>query len=343
MKKLLLSVMALSLLFTACDSSDDDKVYTEEEKIEKDVNGEYLFTKASLGDLPIAEVNYNSDNQIESITSYDSDEYETEVTSRVEKEYKDGKVSKITTRSFDENYRGERKEQVGGALLEYDSKGNLVKINEWDDEESNIFEYIENTYNSKGFMIQSKLSYFETDEVYNEDTQRWEETDGEWIQEKGYVKYEYNSDDLLSKTIFVSEEGEEITVSEIKYDDKKNPIEVYAYNPPEYDWKYDPSTGGYNDVLVEEAKFESVLKIEYDYTMKNFMYHTMGLVFPELININFNNAPKRITQTGTIVAGSITYHNFNDGGYPQLIKYIGNNDAGDAYNGEVNLEFTQKK
>lgn len=335
--------MALSFLFTACDSSNDDKVYTEEEKIEEDVNGEYLFTKASIGDVPVVEINYNSDNKIESITSYNSDDYKSEVTSRVEKEYKDGKLSKITARSFSENYRGEKSENVGGALLEYDSKGNLVKINEWEDQESDVFEYIANSFNLDNLLTESHLSYFETDEVYNEDTQRWEETGGEWIEEDGFLKYEYNSDKLLIKTILINEDGEEITLSEIKYDDKQNPIEIYKYNSPEYDGKRNPSTGEYEKVLVEKGELVSILKIEYDYSMKNFLHHTMGLVFPELTNINFNNAPKRITQTGTIVAGSITYHNFNDGGYPQLIKYIGNNDEGDAYNGEIELEFVQEK
>ena len=334
--------MALSLFFIACDSSDDEKVYTEEEKIEKDVNGEYLFTKASLGDVPVVEITYNNNNQINTISNYDSDKYQKKLKSRVEKEYNDGKVSKITTRSFGENYKGEREENVGGALLEYDSKGNLVKINEWEDEESDIFEYIQNTYDSQNLLTESKLFYFST-EKYDENTGQWIEIDGDWMQDEGHVKYEYNSDQLLVRTIFVSEKGEETTISEIKYDDKKNPIEIYAYHKPKYECKINPATGNRENMMVEEGKLESALKIEYDYTMKNFLKHTMGLIFPELTNFNMYNAPKRIAQTGTVVAGSITYHDFNDGGYPQLIKYIGNNGEGDAYNGEINLEFVQKK
>jgi hypothetical protein len=342
MKKLLLPAFALTMLFTACDSSDDDKVYTEEEKIEKDVNGEYLFAKANIGDMPVAEVNYNSDNLIESITSYDSDEYKSKVIAKVEKEYKGGKVSKVTTRSFEENYKGEKTENVGGVLLEYDSKGNLMKINEWEDEESDVFKYITNVYDSKNLLIESKQFCFST-EKYNEDTQQWEETEGEWVEDDAYVKYEYNSDQLLVKTILVSKEGKETTLTKLKYDDKKNPIEVYTYNSPEHEEKYDPATGEQRNVMLKEGKLESFVKIEYDYTMKNFLKHSIGLIFPELTNFNMYNAPKRITQTGTVVAGSITYHDFNDGGYPQLIKYIGNNNEGDAYKGEVNLEFVQKK
>lgn len=334
--------MALSLLFTACDSNDDDKVYTEVEKIEKDVNGEYLFTKASLGDLPVVEISYNNDNLVESIISYDSDDYKTEVTSKVEKEYTDGKVSKITARSFGENYDGEKSENIGGALLEYDSKGNLIKINEWDDEESNVVEYITNTFNSENLLSESHLTYFEID-VYNEDTHRWEEADGEWIEDDIYLKYDYNSDKLLAKTILVKEEGEEITLSEVKYDDKKNPIEIYKYNSPEYDWKRNPTTGEREKILVEEGGLVSIVKIEYDYNMKNFLAHTMGLIFPELTGFNLNNSPKQIIQTDTVVAGSITYSNFNEGGYPQLISYLGNSKDGETYSGEVNLEFIKKE
>ncbi|WP_320020299.1 hypothetical protein [Labilibaculum manganireducens] len=331
MRKLFLSVMALSLLFTACDSCDDDKVYTEAEKIEKDVNGEYLFTKALLGDLPVVEISYNSDNQISVVSSYNSDKYEQKLTGRVEKEYKDGKVNKITTRSIVEDYQGETKENVGSVLLSYDSKGNLIKIEEWEDEESDVSEYIQNAYNSKNLLIKSELYYLDKTES------------DDWQKENGYLKYEYNSDDLITNIIGVNSDDEETVLTDIKYDEKKNPVEIYKYNSPEYDWKINPVTGEQEKFVVEEGKLVSIVKIEYDYSMKNFLGHSIGLIFPELIQFNFKNAPKRITQTGTVVAGSITYSDFNEGGYPQSISFLGNSDDGETYSGEVNLEFIKKK
>lgn len=336
--------MMLSLLFTACDS-DDDKEYTEADKIAKDVSGEYMLAKAKVGDITYLDLAYNDDNLISTISTFEAvDDYKTKLTTKTEKEYdKDGKVTKITSTSIEEAdyYRDEDELKTGWSILEYEKK-NLVKIQIWEGDEDTYYEYIENKF-SNGLLSESRTYSFDT-EYYDEDTHRWVELDeGKWFESDGYLKYEYNSKDLLEKIILVVEGEDDITMSEIKYDDKKNPIEIYKYNSPDTDWKRDPETGEYKEVVTEEGGLKSLVKIEYDYEMKNFLGNTAGLVFPELSNFNMYNAPKKITQSGTVVMGSVTYSEFNEGGYPAKVKYLGTEEGGYTYEGEINLEFLKKK
>lgn len=69
-------------------------------KILEDLNGKYLMTKATMGDIPYAVVEYNDDNQIAKITSFTADGYQLLKSFEIEKEYTDGKVSKIIRRDF---------------------------------------------------------------------------------------------------------------------------------------------------------------------------------------------------------------------------------------------------
>ena len=170
-----------------------------------------------------------------------------------------------------------------------------------------------------------------------------------WTKEAVYLSFTYNSQGLLEETIEHDEEGTETVIAKIDYDQEGNPVEVFRYfgditYEDYFSYNYyeqiDPNTGRHydGDEVYMEAGLYSVAKLEYDYTMKNFFGNTLAGLFPELYDLNFNNAIKSATVSNSFISGAMEYKDFNDGGYPEVIKFIGSGEMG-AYVGQLKIEY----
>lgn len=336
MKRFFIPFLALVIGLCSCDSEDVDDMTPEQKQaqlIHEDVNGEYLLSKIYNGDFVAVSLLYNNENKLTNISKFSQEGYSAKLDLKLTKEYnKEGKITKLIISELDYDYNTQEDKFIKNIIsFTYDSKGNLVKIHrlypKYDYDVYPYDEYFANTYDNNNQLVKTEKFFTEK---------------GIMIKEPRFIKYDYNTKGLRTKIIFVDEKSVEITMTEVKYDDKGNPIEISKYIPAEYDWGYNPITGEDEDI-VTEASFSSFVKIEYDYTKKNFLKHSLGLVFPELSDLEMINAPSSISSSEGVSAGSITYDNFNEGGYPKLIKYLANDNDGNAFNGEIKLEFIAKK
>ncbi|MDM8160302.1 hypothetical protein QUH73_10795 [Labilibaculum sp. K2S] len=458
--------------------------------IMEDLNGKYLVKKITMGDIPYAEFEYNDDHQITKLTSYSANGYQTFKRFEVEKEYVDGKPSKVLTRRFatekttkySDEYVGsngydviEVDEDKGDRFMEENSDGiffvyfkngptengfgynkyfaskgsrlyseisfnaggktctvydyestvsiaNSENVNidyyyyrvyekalifsdyensyyksiKRADNQFEIYEHrgsryfyrsgsgniddlefyvlnsvrtIQGTYEIGELMSEtySDLVYDSSNKVekiyesreegveatsyilnsYDGDnlakTERFSKDGDNWMKEAKYSTYQYNSQNLLTQAIEHDAEGNEKVISKIEYDQEGNPIEIFKYYSEQVD-RYgivNPETGirEYQDVVVAESGLYSFAKLEYNYTMKNFFGNTITGLFPELYGFNFINALKSGTFSNSINAGAIEYKNFNDGGYPQIMEFIGSGDDDSSFIGQLKIEY----
>lgn len=153
---------------------------------------------------------------------------------------------------------------------------------------------------------------------------------------KQFLKFNYNAD---GKLLTVDAPGENLTgVAKFIYDERKNPIE-FQVNVDKLQGK------GYDDILcdlglayryldydatlgllVEKVKYASgnqaVLKVNYNYGLKNFMNHTFTALNPILNTFNLNNAISELVWAGHGSCLMTEYSDYNDGGYPTRLKGI---------------------
>jgi hypothetical protein len=465
--------------FVVASNSDGDL----SAKILEDLNGKYVMTKATMGDIPFAEIEYNDENQITKMTSYTANGYQVFKCFEVEKTYDNGKPSKIVTRRFatektvkysDEYYvntitkevelddfKGDKfvVENSDGSFYYYEGGYELnsgkysyykyyakkqdgadtgnemvsngdgtfkvfvyqgdVMYNDVDydyyriydecyvydesQEDYNktvkisnnqfkryrynhgyfiisgvgVYKYfyclsiirtIEGSYESGDLMSETfaELEYNSSNQLvkiyesrkegveasaYMQNyygvgniikTENYIKNEGNWQKESKYLTYEYNSQNLLTQTIEHDAEGNEKITSKVIYDLEGNPIEIFKFFSEVVDRHgiVNPETGirVYQDVVVAKAGLYSYAKLEYNYTMKNFFGNTFAGLFPELYGFNFNNALKRVSISNSINAGAIEYKDFNDGGYPETMEFIGGGED-ESYIGQLKIEY----
>lgn len=194
------------------------------------------------------------------------------------------------------------------AEIQYNAAGLAEKIIVEPDES-----YILNTYNANNMLI--KNEYF-----------NWDDVASEWVKDDMYITHTYNSDNLIvSSTMYYTEDTVEKTreIYKVTYDDQKNPVTISLYQEEDIDWEYvNGENGGYTfkPVVVREAGYLDLVKIEYNYNMKNFWGNTWNSLIPELKGIQMNNAPKKILYANHFSYADMEYSNFNEGGYPKSVK-----------------------
>ncbi|MDE5423237.1 hypothetical protein L3073_13545 [Ancylomarina sp. DW003] len=457
-------------------------------KILEDLNGKYLMTKATMGDIPYAEIEYNDENQITKMTSYSADGYQLFKSFEVEKVYENSKPSKIVTRRFAtektvkyeieyaQNRRGYEEvilnEDKGSEFVEENQDGTYSYFNRYGSygsgdiiyrkyfatkgarleneivdngdgtfkvyclrsdyqslnsstgEYDNYYCYYvyddclvsdyEGSYSeslkiaegvfkiyeyweSSDFYISGELvtkyyidcSYTRTitgvyeigdlmtetfaeleynssnqlEKIYESreegaeasaylqnyyaagnivKTERYNKEGNSWVKDATYLSFDYNSQNLLLQTIENDAAGNEKVIAKIDYDQEGNPTEIFKYSGKQVDhrWMVDPATGisSGQEIVVAEAGLHSIAKLEYNYTMKNFLGNTFAGVFPELYGFNFNNALKRVSISNSINAGAIDYKDFNDGGYPETMEFIGYGEE-ESFVGQLKIEY----
>ena len=83
---------------------------------------------------------------------------------------------------------------------------------------------------------------------------------------------------------------------------------------------YDEELGMVVEKYVYPEDYTPLLKLKYDYTMKNFMNHTVTAANPLLTAFNSENAIQELIWVGHGSCFFAEYMDFNDGGYPQKVK-----------------------
>lgn len=220
------------------------------------------------------------------------------------------------------------------STIEYSVNNQIDKTYENREEGTDATTYIQN--------------YYDGDNLAK--TERYNKQDGNWVKDARYQTYSYTSEGLLYETIDHDAEGNKTVVAKIEYDSEGNPIEIFKYSgdiiySDFFDRYYnmiDPETGLQvdGDDVYKEAGLYSYAKLEYNYTMKNFFGNTFAGLFPELYGYSFSNAIKSASISNSFVAGAIEYIDFNDGGYPQTMKFIGNSDYElEGYVGLLKIEY----
>ncbi|MBN2349285.1 MAG: hypothetical protein JXJ22_10630 [Bacteroidales bacterium] len=197
--------------------------------------------------------------------------------------------------------------------VNYNSAGLAEKIYTYTDENDVPLEYILNTYDANNLLV--KNEYY----VWNDITEVWEKMDE-------YISHTYNSENLIESSTWHylnSEDAEETRqVYGVTYDDQNNPVLVSAFMDEDIEWQFVEGTGGeytYEPVVVRPAGLVDVLKVEYNYNMKNFWGNTWNSIIPELKGLQMNNAPKKILYADHFSYANMEYSDFNEGGYPQTL------------------------
>jgi len=223
--------------------------------------------------------------------------------------------------------------EIGGLMsetfteLEYNSSNQLEKIYESREEGEEASSYMQNYYAS-GNIIK---------------TECYDKEGNGWVKDARYLSFDYNAQNLLTQTIEHDAAGNENVISKIDYDQEGNPTEIFKYSGEQVEerWMVDPATGigRHKDIVVAEAGLYSFAKLEYNYTMKNFLGNTFAGIFPELYGFNYNNALKRVSISNSMNAGAIDYKDFNDGGYPETMEFIGSSGDGESFVGQIKIEY----
>jgi len=196
--------------------------------------------------------------------------------------------------------------------VEYNSAGLADKMYQWtygSDDTPNV--YIQNTYDANNLLIENDLYYKDGDE---------------WVMDSSnYITHTYNSNkQLVSSTLHYKKDGKPATrlIYEVTYDDQNNPTTIAVYQDEKVEWQFVEGTDGnytYEPVVTKAAGLQDMVKIEYNYYMKNFWGNTWESIIPELKGIKLNNAPTKILYAGHFSYANMEYSNFNDGGYPQTV------------------------
>lgn len=153
---------------------------------------------------------------------------------------------------------------------------------------------------------------------------------------KEFLKFNYNTDGKLAT---IDAPGENLTgIARFLYDAKNNPVEIQvnvdqlkgkgydnelcylglAYRYTEHDAQLGQ--------IVEKIKYASgnqpLLKINYNYGLKNFMNHTFTALNPILNTFNTNNAISELIWAGHGSCFMTEFSNYNEGGYPTRFKGV---------------------
>lgn len=210
------------------------------------------------------------------------------------------------------------------------NKGNKVeKVYKVSENGSPSKNYILMTYEGENKLIKSESVQF---------------INGKYVKSKNYISYEYNAQNLLVQTK-QHKEGKELVIGKVIYDKEGNPIEIFKYYGEiintERNRNIDPTTGLCNDVIRKPGLY-SALKVEYNYAMKNFFGHSLQFVSSELYNFDIKNAIRNIRISNDSRYGSVDYKHFNEGGYPELVTFLGSSKVG-SYTGELSVEYQKIK
>lgn len=153
---------------------------------------------------------------------------------------------------------------------------------------------------------------------------------------KDLLKFNYNADGNISTIDYPGEGATE--VAKFTYDSRKNPIELsvnsYTLADKGYDnlfcalglayryQTYDEKIGA----IVEKVKYTNghtpLLKISYNYGLKNFMNHTFTSMNPLLEGFSMKNAISEMAWAGHGSCFMAEYSDYNEGGYPTRSKGI---------------------
>lgn len=151
---------------------------------------------------------------------------------------------------------------------------------------------------------------------------------------KDLLKFNYNTDGNISTIDYPGEGATE--VAKFTYDSRKNPIELsvnsYKLADKGYDnlfcglglayryQTYDENVGA----IVEKVKYTNgytpLLKISYNYGLKNFMNHTFTSMNPLLEGFSMKNAISEMAWAGHGSCFMAEYSDYNEGGYPTRLK-----------------------
>lgn len=154
-------------------------------------------------------------------------------------------------------------------------------------------------------------------------------------QQKELLKFTYNADGNID---VINVDGVK-DVAKFTYDSKQNPTMLSVNSYPLADKGYDDlfcalglayryKTFDQNlQTIIEKVKYTNgytpLLKISYNYSLKNFMNHTFT-AFNPLFN-SFFNSKNAISEIGWAGHGSCfmtEYSDYNEGGYPTRLKGI---------------------
>lgn len=148
------------------------------------------------------------------------------------------------------------------------------------------------------------------------------------------LSFNYNTDGNIS-VIDVPYEGVK-SVAQFIYDSRKNPVEfsvnssvlagkgydnlfctlglAYRYQ------EFDETLGRLVEKVKYTDKFTPILKIKYNYGLKNFMNHTFTAMNPLLEGFKMNNAISEMIWAGHGSYFMAEYSDYNEGGYPTRLK-----------------------
>ena len=149
------------------------------------------------------------------------------------------------------------------------------------------------------------------------------------------LKFNYTGDLL---TTIDAPYAEATEVAKVLYDTKNNPIEFQVNSSKlkglgyerilsmigliyEYDY-YDKDKGCVVRGYKYSDGYAPLLKIAYNYNLKNFMNHTLLAAHPILSLIQTNNAVEELIWAGHGSCFFAEYSDYNEGGYPQKVKGI---------------------
>jgi hypothetical protein len=192
-------------------------------------------------------------------------------------------------------------------------------------------------YNGADFTIREDQDTMLTIKVENDRIAAlvaYDEDEEGVLTEMTVLKMNYNSDGLL-ETIS-SPELEIENVVKIIYDAKRNPIEIQV-NSKEFEGEgwgealaalglayrtevYDDELGMVVEKYIYPEDYTAVLKMKYDYTMKNFMNHTITASNPLFGQFNSGNAISEFIWAGHGSCFVAEYMDYNEGGYPTKFK-----------------------
>lgn len=248
-----------------------------------------------------------------------------------------------------QKYTGEEDEKNGNILMDYLT---IPDAETWNlTGETGKFKipmYKYTTYTAGSVIRDITLNY-----VYNGNNHTIETNGGEQyyvevngskihtigILENGQTKtpvlsFNYNADGNIS-VIDVPYEGV-TSVAQFSYDNRKNPVELSVNSSllagKGYDnllcgiglayfyHEYDKTLG----CVVKKTKYPSsttpLLKIKYNYGLKNFMNHTFTAMNPLLEGFKMNNAISEMIWAGHGSYFMAEYSDYNEGGYPTRLK-----------------------
>lgn len=148
------------------------------------------------------------------------------------------------------------------------------------------------------------------------------------------LSFEYNADNNIS-IIHAPYHGVK-NVAKFTYDSRKNPIELsvnssylagkgyddlFCVLGLAYRYKiYDETAGAIVEKIKYTDGYTPLLKIQYNYNLKNFMNHTLTATNPLLEGFNMNNAISEMGWAGHGSCFMLEYSNYNEGGYPTRLK-----------------------